>query len=120
MDRRRLLKLTSLAFAGAVATPAVARPQKASTGKGLWSVWDSAFARARFVSLSHVLTPETPVWNGFPTTTKFRSVVWSCHFSSVLIVSGACRGLILFLPSRHDAIIRARFSRSLAAGMNPG
>ena len=50
----------------------VARAQKSKCGAGLWSVWDNAFARARFVSLSHVLTPDTPVWNGFPTTTKFQ------------------------------------------------
>jgi kynurenine formamidase len=35
-------------------------------------VWDTAFARARFVSLSHVLTQDTPVWKGFPPTTKFQ------------------------------------------------
>jgi hypothetical protein len=72
MDRRRLLKLTSIALTDAGALPAVARPQKAGASPGLWSVWDHAFARARFVSLSHVLTPDTPVWNGFPTTTKFQ------------------------------------------------
>ncbi len=72
MDRRRFLKLTSVALAGAVALPAVARPQKTSVSTGLWSVWDDVFARARFVSLSHVLTPEAPVWSGFPLTTRFQ------------------------------------------------
>lgn len=72
MDRRRLLKLTSAAVAGAGALPAVARPQKAGASQGLWSVWDNAISRARFVSLSHVLTPDTPVWNGFPLTTRFQ------------------------------------------------
>src|ERR1700741_4782664 len=71
MDRRRLLKLTSIALAGAAALPTVVQSQK-SKSSGLWSVWDSAFARARFVSLSHVLTADTPVWSGFPTTTKFQ------------------------------------------------
>ena len=71
MDRRRLLKLTSVALAGA-ALPEVVRAQTKGAAPGLWSVWDHAFARARFVSLSHVLTPDTPVWNGFPTTTKFQ------------------------------------------------
>ena len=71
MNRRRLLKLTSIAFAGTAAWPALAQsPTTKSTG--LWSVWDSAFAKARFVSLSHVLTPDTPVWSGFPLTTKFQ------------------------------------------------
>ena len=72
MDRRRLLKLTSIAFAGAVGLPQTARAQAKRAAPGLWGVWDNAFARARFVSLSHVLTPDTPVWNGFPPTTKFQ------------------------------------------------
>jgi kynurenine formamidase len=72
MDRRRMLKLTSIALAGAAGFPTLARAQAASAAPGLWSVWDAAFARARFVSLSHVLTPDTPVWKGFPPTTKFQ------------------------------------------------
>ncbi len=72
MDRRRMLTLTSVALAGAVALPEAAGAQTKKAAPGLWSVWDSAFARARFVSLSHVLTPDTPVWKGFPTTTKFQ------------------------------------------------
>src|SRR5262245_29389833 len=72
MDRRRLLKLTSVALAGTAALPATASAQSKRSAPGLWGVWDSAFARARFVSLSHVLTPDTPVWSGFPTTTKFQ------------------------------------------------
>jgi kynurenine formamidase len=80
MDRRRLLKLTSVALAGAFALPDAAsaaqpgaKPKKERVAApGLWSVWDSAFARARFVSLSHVLAPDTPLWKGFPPTTKFE------------------------------------------------
>ena len=72
MDRRRLLKLTSIALAGAAAPPALALAQTKRASPGLWGVWDNAFARARFISLSHVLTPDTPVWSGFPTTTKFQ------------------------------------------------
>jgi len=72
MDRRRLFKLTSVAIAGAFALPEEAGAQPKGGGPGLWSVWDNAFARARFVSLSHVLAPDTPVWKGFPLTTKFE------------------------------------------------
>ena len=72
MDRRRLLKLTSVALAGAAALPAGARAAAKGAAPGLWSVWDNAFAHARFISLSHVLTADTPVWNGFPLTTKFQ------------------------------------------------
>jgi kynurenine formamidase len=70
MDRRHLLKLTSLAVAGSATLPA-AVSAKAKRAAGLWGVWDQAFARARFVSLSHVLEPDSPVWKGFPPTTRF-------------------------------------------------
>ena len=75
MDRRRLLKLTSIAFAGSAASPAttaLAATPSGHKGAGLWAVFDTAFARARYVSLSHVLTPDTPIWKGFPETTKFQ------------------------------------------------
>jgi kynurenine formamidase len=75
MDRRRLLKLTSLAIVGSAASPAataLAATPSGHKGTGLWGVFDNAFARARYVSLSHVLTPDTPIWKGFPETTKFQ------------------------------------------------
>lgn len=73
MDRRSLLRLTSIAAAGAVASLALPRTAPAQTPRaaGLWGVWDSAFAKARFVSLSHVMTQDAPVWKGFPPSTKF-------------------------------------------------
>lgn len=73
MNRRKLLKLTSMAFVGAGALPLMAREAGAAEARphGLWGVWDSAFAKARFVSLSHVLTQDSPLWKGFPPTTKF-------------------------------------------------
>lgn len=72
MDRRRMLKLTSVVVAGTAALPAVGEGRDKPRAPGLWGVWDSAFAHARFVSLSHVLTPDMPVWSGFPTTTRFQ------------------------------------------------
>jgi len=73
MDRRRFLKLTSVAGVGvaSLAAPAAAQPA-AGARAGLWGLWDDAFARARFVSLSHVLTQDSPVWKGFPPTTRFQ------------------------------------------------
>jgi hypothetical protein len=44
MDRRHLLKLTSLAVAGSATLPA-AVSAKAKRAAGLWGVWDQAFAR---------------------------------------------------------------------------
>src|SRR5262245_9246546 len=77
MDRRHLLKLASVTVSGALALPVVScsrsnAPAASAAAKGLWGVWDSVFARARFVSLSHVLTPDAPLWKGFPSTTRFE------------------------------------------------
>ena len=75
MDRRRLLKLTSVGLGSAV-LPALAcsrsTPPPAAPSSGLWDLWDRAFAKARFVSLSHVLTPAAPLWKGFPSGTRFE------------------------------------------------
>jgi kynurenine formamidase len=72
MNRRSLLKLTSAALAGAVALPPFVNAETKSAAAGLWGVWDDVFARARFISLSHVLAPDSPLWHGFPPTTKFQ------------------------------------------------
>jgi kynurenine formamidase len=71
MNRRQALKLTGIALAGAALVPRAPRVEAQQASPGLWSAWDSAFARARFVSLTHVLTQDAPVWKGFPPTTKF-------------------------------------------------
>lgn len=43
------------------------------TDDGLWSAYDSVFTRAKYVSLSHVLEPSTPIWYGFDAKrTAFR------------------------------------------------
>ena len=69
IGRRRLLTLTSAALGGAWAQ--VAGCARSEPAPGLWRVWDQAFARARFVSLSHVLTEGSPQWKGFPPSTDF-------------------------------------------------
>ncbi|EQC32035.1 arylformamidase [Saprolegnia diclina VS20] len=33
----------------------------------LWRMFTSAFARAKHIDLTHTMSPETPVWSGFPT-----------------------------------------------------
>ena len=72
--RRRLLKLTSVGISGALSIPGAScsSPGTSTRSSGLWDVWDRAFAKARFVSLSHVLTPDAPLWKGFPPGTKFE------------------------------------------------
>jgi kynurenine formamidase len=43
---------------------AVAAPARAATPP-LWQVYDDALAGARYVDLTHVITPHIPVWAGF-------------------------------------------------------
>ncbi len=32
---------------------------------GLWGTWQTSFSRCKFVALTHVFNPTTPVWQGF-------------------------------------------------------
>jgi kynurenine formamidase len=46
----------------AAAGPATAQ---AASGHGLWSLYDSTLSRARYIDLTHHITPNMPVWKGF-------------------------------------------------------
>jgi kynurenine formamidase len=71
MDRRHFFKLTSIAV-GSAALPVMGCSKSATPpAEGLWRLWDATLARARYISLSHVLTPDAPLWKGFPSGTKF-------------------------------------------------
>ena len=66
------MKLTSATIGGAVALPVAGCARvSAPSAPGLWAAWDTAFANARYISLSHVLTPDAPLWKGFPPGTRF-------------------------------------------------
>ncbi len=72
MERRAVLKLASFAIASAAGVlPSIGAAQTRPAARALWSLWDRTFANARYVSLSHVLTQDAPLWKGFPPTTKF-------------------------------------------------
>ena len=51
------------ALAAAVAVLAPAGAQAAD--RGLWKVYDNALSRARYIDLTHRITPDIPVWKGF-------------------------------------------------------
>lgn len=71
-NRRKFLTFTSAGVGSALVWPAMACATKQEAGTpGLWDAWDRLFANARFVSLSHVLTPASPLWKGFPPGTAF-------------------------------------------------
>jgi kynurenine formamidase len=48
-----------------------ARAAVRANDPGLWSVYDRVLRRARYIDLTHAVTPDSPVWKGFgPSTFK--------------------------------------------------
>jgi hypothetical protein len=45
-----------------------------SAAPGLWGVYDTALAGARYIDLTHTLAPDSPVWHGFGPATFGPSV----------------------------------------------
>jgi kynurenine formamidase len=64
---RRLLATAVLLLAAAACARRGAPP-------GLWGLYDDGFAGAKYVDLTHTLTPTIPVWHGFGPTTFGPSV----------------------------------------------
>lgn len=58
--------LAAVAVSVAVAMPSRGR---AEDGKGLWSVYEQALKGAKYVDLTHSITPNIPVWAGFADST---------------------------------------------------
>ena len=44
-------------------TPAAASAKR--NGPDLWQVYNRAFTEARYIDLTHEITPDIPVWKGF-------------------------------------------------------
>jgi kynurenine formamidase len=57
----RKVACAAVAIGLAACAPAAAK----TTGAGLWSVYDSALSKARYIDLTHEITPAIPVWKGF-------------------------------------------------------
>jgi kynurenine formamidase len=49
----------------ALAAAAPGTPAAAASAPGLWKVYDEALSRARYIDLTHEITPRMPVWKGF-------------------------------------------------------
>jgi kynurenine formamidase len=58
--RGAAVTIVALGIAGASGTPAVAQGQP-----GLWKLYDQTLSRARYIDLTHDITPHMPVWKGF-------------------------------------------------------
>jgi len=56
------MALAAIAFACAVLMPG---KSKAADNKGLWPVYEQALKGAKYVDLTHTITPHIPVWAGF-------------------------------------------------------
>ena len=59
------MRRTLAAAAVAVALAAVAAAPAPAQDSSLWKVYDSALKGARYVDLTHTITPSIPVWAGF-------------------------------------------------------
>jgi kynurenine formamidase len=60
------LVAVSAAVAAAVTAVAVAPDAHGTTrSTGLWQVYDEALSKARYIDLTHSITPNMPVWKGF-------------------------------------------------------
>ncbi len=57
--------LTTLAAIGVVALLQVATATPPANAPGLWSVYNQALKTAKYIDLTHTLTPSIPVWKGF-------------------------------------------------------
>jgi kynurenine formamidase len=58
----RLTAVAAVAIAALAAAPGAA---EAKGGKGLWKVYDRTLSKARYIDLTHAITPGIPVWKGF-------------------------------------------------------
>ena len=50
------------------------RPRRGASRASLWKAYDQTLSKARYIDLTHTLTPDQPVWKGFGPAT-FRPAV---------------------------------------------
>ncbi len=68
------MRRTLVAAAVALALAAVAAAPASAQDSSLWKVYDSALKGARYVDLTHTITPSIPVWAGFGPSTFGPSI----------------------------------------------
>jgi kynurenine formamidase len=54
-----------LQAAGAFVMAAACATLAQAAEPGLWTLWDQTLSRAKYIDLTHTITPDTPVWHGF-------------------------------------------------------
>jgi kynurenine formamidase len=71
-EEHMLSRITAVAFAAAAL--ALAIPATAGAQVDLWQVYSQALSKARYIDLTHAITPNMPVWKGFSPATFGPSV----------------------------------------------
>ena len=65
------MRTLKLAAAAALTALALAPAAAQAARPGLWGVYDNVLSKARYIDLTHDITPNMPVWKGFgPATFK--------------------------------------------------
>ena len=60
------LAVAAALAAAVVAVGSAARGEQAkSASPGLWQLYDRSLSKARYIDLTHSITPNMPVWKGF-------------------------------------------------------
>ena len=67
--KRQTGLVASLAALVAVCTLMTSFASEAAEGKSLWPVYELALKGAKYVDLTHTITPNIPVWAGFADST---------------------------------------------------
>ncbi len=67
-DRRRRW-IASVTVVVVLCAAPVWRTAEAADGPGLWPVYETALKKAKYVDLTHTITPQIPVWPGFAPST---------------------------------------------------
>jgi len=67
--KRQTGLVASLAALVAVCTLMTSFASKAAEGKSLWPVYEQALRGAKYIDLTHTITPNIPVWAGFADST---------------------------------------------------
>ncbi|HXH86102.1 MAG TPA: hypothetical protein VNI35_04710, partial [Nitrospira sp.] len=55
--------------ADSMSTPKTPKASSGGSAHGLWSIYEQLLKNAKYIDLTHTLTPSIPVWKGFDPST---------------------------------------------------
>jgi len=56
---------TLTVFASGCATPSTSPTEESAVPQGLWQIYNQSLKNAKYIDLTHTITPTIPVWKGF-------------------------------------------------------